>query len=124
MNERPTLFHACYQVEPEASVGQPRLQLNLVVSTPTGEVSGQAHLTQAVNPPIDVTLPVAGHGHQADPPMGNIIQVEGSRPGASVAAILFLDEGWEKGNGAVRYYANNKYGSFQGLASTIECASM
>lgn len=52
-------FHVCYANKP--LLGGIVMGLNLVVVTPKKTMSGDVSVTQAINPPLDVKLPVQGH---------------------------------------------------------------
>ena len=51
-------FHVCYASK--AMPGAVHMALNLVVVTPRKTMSGDVTMTQAVNPPLHVQLPVKG----------------------------------------------------------------
>lgn len=52
-------FHVCYQNKPRP--GAVVMRLDLVVVTPQKTMSGEVTVSQAVNPPLHVMLPVKGH---------------------------------------------------------------
>ncbi|MCP3468374.1 MULTISPECIES: DUF1842 domain-containing protein [unclassified Bradyrhizobium] len=57
------LFHACYQIG-ESRPGGRIFKLDLVVDTPNRRIQGFGSITQAVNPPLDVTTSLQGNYSQ------------------------------------------------------------
>ncbi|WP_340063174.1 DUF1842 domain-containing protein [Ascidiimonas aurantiaca] len=95
-------FPVSYEVSTGA-LGAPNLKLDLIVTTPTKKVSGNASVTQAVNPPFEEHVPVTGNfTYMTVMPKNTHILVNVASPilvrDASVfAATLVLEDNWSSG---------------------------
>ena len=95
-------FPVSYEVSTGAS-GAPNLRLDLIVTTPTKKVNGNATVTQAVSPPFEEHMPVSGNfTYMTVMPRNTHILVNVASPilvrDASIfAATLVLEDDWSSG---------------------------
>lgn len=120
-NGKSGLFPACFHVSRDEP-GSETATFKWLVNGMQGTVSGTGQVTQAINPPTDVTVEMTGHFQEQ--PNGEILVVAGgARPGAAVQVVLKL-ESW-KGPGealTLRWLANGHYFSDDNVpAKSISC---
>jgi Domain of unknown function (DUF1842) len=86
-------FHVCYVSK--AMPGAVGMALNLVVVTPKKTMSGEVTMTQAVNPPLHVQLPVKGS--YRDVAKGRHVAKLASpkMPGRHIAIAMTATGDWE-----------------------------
>jgi len=107
-------FQACYSNK--AMPGGVSVRLDLVVVAPAKTMSGQVRMSQAVNPPLNVTLPVKGsykdvrglhHATLASPEM----------PGRRVKMNLVISKNWKAATGAYTLWLDTPGGMKKGKVS-------
>lgn len=100
------VFPACFLVSRNLPGGA-TLSLKWLVNPMNNTISGSGHITQAINPPTDISVEMSGH-FQSE---GDKIRVVagGARPGASIQVSMLI-EGWSgSGVADIRWLANNQY---------------
>jgi hypothetical protein len=115
-------FLACYSCT-TGKPGAPTLTLHLVVSPVTKQVSGNATLTQAVSPPVNLHVPV--HGHIILGPIiggGVGFVATGGQPGGALVTQVILPTGWKgPGKCIVQVMVNGRPMTFEAPVKPIPC---
>lgn len=104
------LFVVSYEIGTELA-GAPRLVVHLAVNAPARAITGQCQLTQAVNPPLNLKMPVTGdftYLTVMPPDPTNILvvlsDVQGPNPNApGIELRMLLAGGWDSGVASYRY---------------------
>ena len=104
------LFVVSYEIGTELP-GAPRLVVHLAVNAPRRSITGQGRLTQAVNPPLNLTMALAGDFTYLTvmPPEPTDIlvvlsDVQGTNPNApGIELRMLLIGGWAAGVASYRY---------------------
>lgn len=113
MSNQVGTFITCYEVS-TGLAGAPVLKLDLVVTTPTSSVRGNAEISQATNPPFNAHYDVAGSfTYMTVMPNNSHIMVKltgisGPQFGlTNFEAYLVLKDDWQSGTGNFRYIDAN-----------------
>lgn len=117
-NQKTGLFHACYEIGGDMP-GAPLFKVNLGVYTPKETISGVGHITQAVNPPLDLATNLNGNYTYmcVMPKNCHILVVLTGHPivdcphGAGIGPVVLpnvtlrmvLDESWKSGTANYKY---------------------
>jgi hypothetical protein len=112
-------FQACYRNKPmPGGVG---VSLNLVVVTPSKTMTGTSVVTQAVNPPLHVVLPVAGSYKQG--PRRYIAQLESPMmPGYHIKMSLIFATNWKGATGTYDLWLDTPKGAKKGKVALRQTA--
>jgi carbon monoxide dehydrogenase subunit G len=114
------LFPACFQVSRE-SAGSETATFKWLVNAVHKTISGTGHLTQAINPPTNVTVEMTGSYVEVD---GRIlVHAAGALFGASIQVVLELDSWSGSGKAlSLKWLANNHYFAEDNVpAESINC---
>lgn len=114
------LFPACFRVSRNLAGGE-TATFKWLVNAMHKTVSGTGRLTQAVNPPTDITVEMTGS--YVDAEGGIFLQAAGSMPGASIQVVLMLKSWGDPGEAvALNWLANNHHFSDKDVpAKPMEC---
>ena len=107
-------FQACYtnKVMP----GGVSVRLNLVVVAPEKTMSGEVRMSQAVNPPLNVTLPVKGsYTDRGGRHLAKLASPE--MPGRRVTMALTISKNWKAATGAYTLWLDTPGGVKKGKLS-------
>ncbi|MFA9372042.1 MAG: DUF1842 domain-containing protein [Labilibaculum antarcticum] len=115
------LFNAHYRITNHL-VGGVEMQLNLTVNTVNKRITGMAHITQAVNPPVNIISEIQGDfNYMCTMQSCSILVVaEGVSPFQplihdvpqvykNLTLRMVLDENWQKGVANYKYCINNEW---------------
>ncbi len=86
-------FHVCYQSK--TMPGAVTMPLNLVVVTPKKTMSGEVTMSQAVNPPQHVQLPVSGHYRDLKKGRHVATLASPKMPGRHIAIAMTATANWK-----------------------------
>lgn len=113
------LFNAHYRITNHLAGGV-EMQLNITVNTVNKRVTGMAHITQAVNPPMNIISEIQGDfNYMCTMDSCHILVVaEGVSPFQPIirdvpqihnnlSLRIVMDENWQKGVANYRYCINN-----------------
>jgi hypothetical protein len=115
------LFRACYRLEHKGIAGAPVLSLQLLVDSQSKHVSGFCRITQAMNPPLELTtqlngefreisiqnlhliiVTASGHSPVHMPPVGGV----GPVIPPDLQLLMALNDDWKSGTAEYEYRIN------------------
>ncbi len=115
------LFHACYRISNHLQGGV-ELNINVLVDTVNKRVSGIARISQAINPPLNITSELQGdYNYMCTMESCRILVVaEGADPfqplihgvpqiHKNLTLRIVLDEDWQKGVANYNYCINGAW---------------
>lgn len=110
--------------------GAQQLQLDLLVNTPRRTLSGTASVTQAINPPLDLQLQVAGEytflGLIPPTDARILVTLQGRKAGQGPAAQvvfkaqLVLEQDWQVGVASYSYEINGQWHSVENVPVKVD----
>ena len=131
------LFIVCYEIGGQMP-GAPLFRVNLAVNTPHKVVTGQGHITQAINPPLDVATSLHGtYTYMTVMPNISHILVTAVGypiidwpPGAGVGPVIppnaelrmLLSSNWQTGTANFRYLTGGNWNEIEiATVKSIPC---
>lgn len=107
-------FQACYSNK--AMPGGVSVRLDTVVVAPEKTMSGQVRMSQAVNPPLNVTLPVKGsYTDRGGRHLAKLASPE--MPGRRVTMVLTISKNWKAATGTYTLWLDTPGGAKKGKVS-------
>ncbi|PWB35140.1 hypothetical protein DCO48_03920 [Pseudomonas sp. SDI] len=123
------LFPLSYVIGTDAA-GAQRLLLDLLVYTPERTVNGHAHITQAINPPLDLQLSAWGsYSYLTVVPVSQgkiLITAQGNHGGPTANSIvafklhLVVDNDWKTGVASYQYLNNGQWVSVNQVPAKLD----
>ena len=115
-------FQACYSNK--AMPGGVSTRLNLVVVAPEKTMSGEVRMSQAINPPLNVTLPVKG-SYKDGPRRHNAKLESPAMPGYHITMALTFASNWKAATGTYSLWLDTPKGAKKGKLSLrqVPCQS-
>ena len=108
-------FQACFANKPMP--GGVSTRLNLVVVAPEKTMSGNVAMTQAVNPPLNVTLPVTGSYKDIRGGRHVAKLASPEMPGRRVTMALTISKNWKAAVGTYSLWLDTPGGAKKGKLS-------
>ncbi len=105
-------FQACFANKPMP--GGVSTRLNLVVVAPEKTMSGQVRMSQAVNPPLNVTLPVKGNYKDVRGGRHHAMLASPEMPGRRVTMDLVISKNWKAASGTYTLWLDTPGGVKKG----------
>lgn len=115
------LFNAHYRITNHLAGGV-EMQLNLTVNTVNKRITGMAHISQAINPPLNIISEIQGdYNYMCTMQSCSILVVaEGVSPfqpmihdvpqiNKNLTLRIVMDENWQKGVANYKYCINNEW---------------